>query len=311
MDLGLTGKLALVSGSTAGIGYAIAEALVREGARVIVNGRTPQSVDAAIAKLNGLAAGSALPFIADLSTAASAGDVARQFPDVEIVVNNLGIFEPKDFVEITDEEWLRFFEVNVLSGIRLARRLRREPAFFGDNRSRPESRWRRGEERRINPKPQGSNPKSQVQELGIWSLGLGIWDLGGRRSLCIHIDRIQRLARAHEQPVALRPAERDVRADLGEADAANQLPLRIPDRDAVIAKLAARVASRPQVAVHVHAGPVGSALHAVDHEIAELRRPAKLVVRVDVERVHAAIAAAPRVAGELREADDIELPAIG
>jgi len=121
MDLGLKGKLALVSGSTAGIGYAIAEALVREGARVIVNGRTPQSVDAAIAKLNGIAAGSALPFIADLSTAAAAGDVARQFPDVEIVVNNLGIFEPKEFVEITDEEWLRFFEVNVLSGIRLAR----------------------------------------------------------------------------------------------------------------------------------------------------------------------------------------------
>ena len=121
MDLGLRGKVALVSGSTAGIGYAIAEALVREGARVIVNGRTPQSVDAAISKLNGIAAGSALPFVADLSTAASAADVARQFPDVEILVNNLGIFEPKDFVEITDEEWLRFFEVNVLSGIRLAR----------------------------------------------------------------------------------------------------------------------------------------------------------------------------------------------
>src|SRR6185436_8029514 len=121
MDLSLTGKLALVSGSTAGIGYAIVEALVREGARVIVNGRTPQSVDAAIARLNAIAAGSALPFVADLSTAAAAGDVARQFPDVEIVVNNLGIFEPKDLVEITDEEWLRFFEVNVLSGIRLAR----------------------------------------------------------------------------------------------------------------------------------------------------------------------------------------------
>ena len=94
MDLGLTGKVALVSGSTAGIGYAIAEQLVREGARVIVNGRTAKAVDEVIAKLNGIAAGSALPFAADLSTAAAANDVARQYPDVDIVVNNLGIFEP-------------------------------------------------------------------------------------------------------------------------------------------------------------------------------------------------------------------------
>jgi NAD(P)-dependent dehydrogenase (short-subunit alcohol dehydrogenase family) len=89
LDLGLQGKLALVSGSTAGIGYAIAEALVREGA--------------------------------NLSTAAAATDVARQYPDVEILINNLGIFEPKDFLDITDDEWMRFFEVNVLSGVRLAR----------------------------------------------------------------------------------------------------------------------------------------------------------------------------------------------
>jgi len=121
MDLGLTGKLALVSGSTAGIGYAIAEALVREGARVIVNGRTSKSVDAAVAKLNGIAANSALPFAADMSTAAAATEVARRYPDVEILVNNLGIFEPKGFEEITDDEWDHFFEVNVLSGIRLAR----------------------------------------------------------------------------------------------------------------------------------------------------------------------------------------------
>ena len=121
MDLGLHGKLALVSGSTAGIGYAIAEALVREGARVIVNGRTPQAVEAAVAKLNGSAAGRALGFAADFSTAAAANDVARKYPDVDIVVNNLGIFEPKDFVDISDDEWMRFFEVNVLSGIRLVR----------------------------------------------------------------------------------------------------------------------------------------------------------------------------------------------
>jgi len=121
LDLGLKGKLALVSGSTAGIGYAIAQALVREGARVIVNGRTQPAVDAAIAKLNGIAKSSALPFAADLSTAAAATDVARRYPDVEIVINNLGIFEPKDFLDITDDEWMRFFEVNVLSGVRLAR----------------------------------------------------------------------------------------------------------------------------------------------------------------------------------------------
>ena len=121
MDLGLKGKLALVSGSTAGIGYAIAEALVREGARVIVNGRTAGSVEAAVARLNAIAAGNALPFAADLTTATAADEVARRFPDVEIVVNNLGIFEPKPFEEITDEEWQRFFDINVLSGIRLAR----------------------------------------------------------------------------------------------------------------------------------------------------------------------------------------------
>ena len=121
MDLGLEGKLALVSGSTAGIGYAIAERLVREGARVVVNGRTAKAVDAAISKLDGIAAKRALPFAGDLSTAAAANDVAKTYPDVDIVINNLGIFEPKEFLDIADEEWMRFFEVNVLSGIRLAR----------------------------------------------------------------------------------------------------------------------------------------------------------------------------------------------
>ena len=120
MDLQLTGKLALVSGSTAGIGRAIAEALLREGARVIVNGRTETAVRDAAAELKN-AGGTVLSYVGDLSTAAAADEVARQFPDVEILVNNLGIFEPKPFEEIPDDDWKRFFEVNVLSGVRLAR----------------------------------------------------------------------------------------------------------------------------------------------------------------------------------------------
>jgi hypothetical protein len=119
MDLQLTGKVALVTGSTAGIGYAIAAALAREGAQVIINGRTSGAVDAALGKL--AAAGTARGFAGDLSTEAAAQAVAQQFPDVEILVNNLGIFEAKVFEEIPDADWRRLFEVNVLSGVRLAR----------------------------------------------------------------------------------------------------------------------------------------------------------------------------------------------
>ena len=121
MDLGLTGKLALVTGSSAGIGYAICESLVREGARVIVSGRSTASVDAAVGRLNALGSGEAVGFAGDMSHADTAAEVARRFPSVEILVNNLGIFEPRAFEEITDDEWRRFFEVNVLSGVRLAR----------------------------------------------------------------------------------------------------------------------------------------------------------------------------------------------
>lgn len=120
MDLRLKGKLALVSGSTAGIGYAIAEALAREGARVIVNGRTQASLDAAVTKIT-RQGGDAVGFAADLSTAEGADAAAARFPDVEILVNNLGIFEPKAFEQISDAEWERYFDVNVLSGIRLTR----------------------------------------------------------------------------------------------------------------------------------------------------------------------------------------------
>jgi NAD(P)-dependent dehydrogenase (short-subunit alcohol dehydrogenase family) len=121
MDLDLTGKLALVSGSTAGIGLAIATALAQEGARVIVNGRSQPSVDEVVTRLRAETRGEVLGFAGDLGTAAAAEEVARRHPGVEILVNNLGIFEPKPFEAIPDADWVRFFEVNVLSGVRLAR----------------------------------------------------------------------------------------------------------------------------------------------------------------------------------------------
>lgn len=117
MDLQLSEKLAVVSGSTAGIGYAIAEALAREGARVVVTGRTQAAVSEAVSRIGRNAVG----FAGDLGTAAAADALAERFPDVDILVNNLGIFEPRPFEEIPDAAWMRFFEVNVLSGVRLAR----------------------------------------------------------------------------------------------------------------------------------------------------------------------------------------------
>jgi len=121
MDLKLKGKLALVSGSTAGIGHAIAAALAAEGARVIVNGRSQSSVDDAVARIRAGEGGEVLGFAGDLSTPAAAEALAARFPNIEILVNNLGIFEPKPFEDIPDEDWTRFFDVNVLSGVRLAR----------------------------------------------------------------------------------------------------------------------------------------------------------------------------------------------
>jgi NAD(P)-dependent dehydrogenase (short-subunit alcohol dehydrogenase family) len=119
--LKLQGRRALVSGSTAGIGRAIAASLAREGASVVVNGRAQSSVDEAVAELKAATGRDIVGFAGDLGTAASADEIARRHPDVEILVNNLAIFEPKPFEEIPDADWVRFFEVNVLSGIRLAR----------------------------------------------------------------------------------------------------------------------------------------------------------------------------------------------
>lgn len=122
MDLQLAGKVALITGSTAGIGYAAAVALAREGAEVIVNGRTAERVAKAARSLRDSVPSATVHEVAvDLGTSAGADDAVRQFPQVDILVNNLGIFEPKPFEQITDQDWLRFFEVNVLSGIRLSR----------------------------------------------------------------------------------------------------------------------------------------------------------------------------------------------
>ena len=116
MNLQLDGKTALVTGSTAGIGLAIATALAKEGAAVIVNGRTQERVDEAVRN-----SGAAHGIAADLGTEAGARAVGARFPSVDILVNNLGIFEPKPFEQISDDDWRRFFEVNVMSGVRLSR----------------------------------------------------------------------------------------------------------------------------------------------------------------------------------------------
>jgi NAD(P)-dependent dehydrogenase (short-subunit alcohol dehydrogenase family) len=122
MDLGLKGKIAVVSGSTAGIGFAIASTLAAEGAEVVVNGRSQPRVDAALEKIR-TATGSRVHrgVVADLGTAAGVKSFVQQVPKADILINNMGIFEPKKFLEIPDEDWLRLFEVNVLSGVRLTR----------------------------------------------------------------------------------------------------------------------------------------------------------------------------------------------
>jgi len=122
MDLGLNGKKAVVSGSTAGIGLAIAAALAAEGASVVINGRTEARVVAAIEKIRSeLKEADVRGVAADLGTQDGVETFLNEAPEADILVNNLGIFEVKPFEEITDADWLRFFEVNVLSGVRLAR----------------------------------------------------------------------------------------------------------------------------------------------------------------------------------------------
>ena len=122
MDLKLGNKTALVTGSTAGIGLAIARSLAREGAHVTVNGRTQARVDAAVEAIRAEVKGAKVDGIAaDFNGPAGAATVIAKLPQVDVLVNNVGIFEVKPFTEIPDEDWFRLFDVNVMSGIRLSR----------------------------------------------------------------------------------------------------------------------------------------------------------------------------------------------
>ena len=122
MKIDLSGKTALVTGSTAGIGYAIAKGLAASGAEVVLNGRSKARVDEAVGKLaKEIPAAKIRGIAADVSTAAGCKELVAALPDVDILINNAGIFEPKNFFEIPDEDWSRFFEVNVMSGVRLSR----------------------------------------------------------------------------------------------------------------------------------------------------------------------------------------------
>jgi hypothetical protein len=122
MDLQIKGKRAVVTGSTAGIGFAIANRLAEEGAAVVVNGRTEARVEAAILKIRREHPAAEVSGVAaDVSNASGCGKIIARVPSAEIVINNMGIYDPKPFDKTSDEEWMRTFESNVMSGVRLSR----------------------------------------------------------------------------------------------------------------------------------------------------------------------------------------------
>lgn len=122
MKIDLSGKTTIVTGSTAGIGYAIARGLAQAGAAVVVNGRSPAGVETAVVRLRREVADANVRGVAaDVGCAAGCATLVAAVPAADILVNNAGIYGPQDFFEIPDEEWTRFFEVNVMSGVRLAR----------------------------------------------------------------------------------------------------------------------------------------------------------------------------------------------
>jgi len=126
MKLQLENKKALVTGSTAGIGFAIALNLAKENAEVIINGRTAERVEAAVAKIKSESGNDKISgIVADFASTESIKNLIANLPEIDILINNVAIFEPKAFADITDEDWLQIYEINVMSGIRLSR------AYFG------------------------------------------------------------------------------------------------------------------------------------------------------------------------------------
>jgi NAD(P)-dependent dehydrogenase (short-subunit alcohol dehydrogenase family) len=121
LDLQLKGKLALITGSTANIGYSTAELLLKEGTEVIINGRSQESVDKAAASLKATTGREPLKFAGDMSKAEDIARLVKQYPNVDILINNVATFIPKPFLQSTDEDWKAIYELNVLSGVRLSR----------------------------------------------------------------------------------------------------------------------------------------------------------------------------------------------